>query len=254
MTVSICAHAAAENGGILPVWSDRKVTNQDVEATEALVELYGSPEIQGLIKENKTRTKRIFQIIAGRLEEQGFPISDVPERAGERCFQKWRNLSRAYKEYIMHPERPDAAKRKPPPCFHQLQDLLGRRLNLQLSGAMDSPALDGEADAEVEGACQSLLNVVEVPESPPDGVSLPSTSSPPEVSFGGAAAATPPKRKRLADVAELLQEFREEDRRLEQERERRAEERFQQLRTLLQQQHAERMLLMRELISSIKKN
>uniref|UniRef100_A0A3B3RG07 PR domain-containing protein 11 n=1 Tax=Paramormyrops kingsleyae TaxID=1676925 RepID=A0A3B3RG07_9TELE len=244
----------AENGGVLHVWSDRKVTNQDVEATEALVELYGSPEIQGLIKENKTRTKRIFEIIASRLEEQGFPISDVPERAGERCFQKWRNLSRAYKEYIMQPERPDAAKRKPPPCFEQLQDLLGHQLNLQLSGAVDSPALDGEADAEVEGACQSLLNVVEVPESPPDGVSLPSTSSPPEVSYlHGGPAATPPKRKRLADVAELLQEYREEDRRLEQERERRAEERFQQLRTLLQQQHAERMLLMRELISSIKK-
>ncbi|XP_018619492.2 uncharacterized protein LOC108941266 isoform X1 [Scleropages formosus] len=233
---------AAENGGILPVWSDRKVTHLDVEATEALVELYGSPEIQGLIKENKTRTKRIFEIIASRLEEQGFPISDVPERAGERCFQKWRNLLRAYKEYVMHPERPDAAKRKPPPCFEQLRDLLGHRLSVQPSandGPCDGTSPDEGADTEVEGACQS---------SPPDGVSMPSNSYLYAVPSGPT-----PKRKRVTDVAELLQELREEDRRMEQERERRAEKRFQELQSLLQQQHMEKMMLMKELIGALKK-
>ncbi|KAL4642124.1 hypothetical protein GN956_G11054 [Arapaima gigas] len=242
---------AAENCGILPVWSDRKMTHLDVEATEALVELYGSPEIQGLIKENKTRTKRIFEIIASRLEEQGFPISDAPERAGERCFQKWRNLSRAYKEYIMHPERPDAAKRKPPPCFEQLRDLLGHQLNVQLpvnDGPCDSNSPDEGADTEVEGVCQSALNVVEILPSPSDGVSAPSTS------YLHTVPSSPTlQQKRVIDVAELLQEFREEDQRIEQERERRAEERFQELQSLLQQQHLERMVLMRELISAIKK-
>ncbi|KAG7467961.1 hypothetical protein MATL_G00137770 [Megalops atlanticus] len=247
---------AIENGGVLPVWSDRKVTSQDIEATEALVDLYGSPEIQGLIKENKTRTKKIFEIIASRLEAQGFPISDVPERAGERCFQKWRNLSRAYKEYVLHPEKPDAAKRKPPPCFKQLQDLIGHRLHLQPSATSDSPDPDRGAEVEVEGACQSL-NIVEVPPSPPSadvGVGLPSTSSLQADNHHHVSPLGPAsKRKRLVDVAELLQEHREEDRRREQERERRAEERFQQLCSMLEQQHTERMLLMRELISAVKK-
>ncbi|KAG5839890.1 hypothetical protein ANANG_G00209920 [Anguilla anguilla] len=216
---------AVENGDVQAVGSDPKVCSQDVEATEALVELYASPEIQGLIRENKTRTKRIFEIIAGRLQDQGFHISDLPERAGERCFQKWRNLSRAYKEYVLHPEKPDAVKRKPPPCFQQLQDLIGQRLGLQTPAAGKSPA-------PRRGRSR--------------GGRLP---APP-----GAAEAPASPDRRLADVAELLQEYRQEERRAEQERERRAEERFQQLRKILEQQHAEQTLLMRELINAVKKN
>lgn len=240
--------------------SDTKVSSQDIEATEALVELYASPEIQGLIKENKTRTKRIFEIIASRLKDQGFHISDLPERAGERCFQKWRNLSRAYKEYVLHPEKPDAVKRKPPPCFEQLQDLIGQRLALPMPAGNKSPILDGVAEEDVEGACPSLLDVVEASSSPDARTALPSSFSPLSSSpsqgtrFPHGPSGPTPKMRRLADVAELLQEHRQEERRAERERERRAEERFQQLRRMLEQQHAEQMLLMRELINAVKKN
>ncbi|XP_035642579.1 uncharacterized protein LOC118393691 isoform X2 [Oncorhynchus keta] len=249
---------AAENGGSLPVWSERKMISQDIEATEALVELYSSPEIQGLIRENKTRTKRIFEIIASRLKEHGFPISDVPEQAGERCFQKWRNLSRAYKEYILHPEKADMAKRKLPAYFNRLQDLIGHRLSLQLSE--DSPEPDGsmgdaEADAGVEDISQNLLHIVEVPASPTDIVSPPSTSA----SFSSSRTGNPlhvgasgRKRRRMSNILDVFQGYREEDKRLQGERERRAEERFNQLRSLLQQQHTETMAVMRELINSMK--
>ncbi|KAI1895940.1 hypothetical protein AGOR_G00111940 [Albula goreensis] len=249
-------NTAVENGDVQSVGTDPKVSNQDIEATEALVELYGSPEIQGLIKENKTRTKRIFEIIASKLKDQGFPIGDMPERAGERCFQKWRNLSRAYKEYILHPEKSDAVKRKPPPCFEQLQDLIGQKLSLQLSSTGKSPSHDGGAEEDMEG--QSLLDIVEAPSSPDIGTTLPCFSSPSSSPPGSQAPVGPSgpvqKRRRLLDVAELLQEYRQEERRAERERERRAEERFQQLRSMLQQQHTEQMLLMRELINAVKKN
>uniref|UniRef100_A0AAY5K0J9 SET domain-containing protein n=1 Tax=Esox lucius TaxID=8010 RepID=A0AAY5K0J9_ESOLU len=247
---------AALNGGSLPVWSERKVTSQDIEATEALVELYGSPEIQGLFRENKTRTKRIFEIIASRLKDQGFPISDVPERAGERCFQKWRNLARAYKEYIQHPEKADTAKRKPPAYFNRLQDLIGHRLSLQLSEdspGPDSGGGDPEADAVVEDVGQTLLHIVEVPASPIDAVSPPSVAS--SSSHTGHPLQSGPsgqKRRRTADILDVLQGYREEDKRLQEDRERRAEERFDQLRSLLQQQHTETMAAMRELINSMK--
>ncbi|KAG9333461.1 hypothetical protein JZ751_011530, partial [Albula glossodonta] len=245
-------NTAVENGDVQSMGTDPKVSNQDIEATEALVELYGSPEIQGLIKENKTRTKRIFEIIASKLKDQGFPIGDMPERAGERCFQKWRNLSRAYKEYILHPEKSDAVKRKPPPCFEQLQDLIGQKLSLQLSSTGKSPSHDGGAEEDMEG--QSLLDIVEAPSSPDIGTALPCFSSPSSSPPGSQAPVGPsgpvPKRRRLLDVAELLQEYRQEERRAERERERRAEERFQQLRSMLQQQHTEQMLLMRELINA----
>ncbi|XP_036391048.1 uncharacterized protein LOC118781974 [Megalops cyprinoides] len=248
---------AVENGDDLLEGPEQQITSQDIEATEALVELYGSPEIQGLIRENKTRTKRIFEIIASRLKEQGFPISDMPERAGERCFQKWRNLSRAYKEYVLHPEKPDAVKRKPPPCFEQLQDLIGQRLSLQLSTTNSSPAPDEGAEEEQEGTCQSLLNAVESLSNPAIGITLPSSSSPSSqagshLSLGPSGLTA--KRKKLVDVAELLQEYREEARRREQEKEKRAEERFQQLRSMLEQQHTEQMALMKELINAFKKN
>ncbi|KAL1007041.1 hypothetical protein UPYG_G00081130 [Umbra pygmaea] len=249
--------SGAVNGGdSLPLWSERKDTSQDAEATEALVELYGSPEIQGLFRENKTRTKRIFEIIASRLKDQGFPISDVPERAGERCFQKWRNLSRAYKEYIQHPEKADTAKKKPPAYFQRLQDLIGHRLSLQLSE--DSPGPEGstgdpEADVTIENAGQALLHIVEVPASPVDTVSPPSVASPSSHTrnhlYLGPRA---PKKRRMADILDVLQGYREDDKRLQEDRERRAEERFDQLRSLLQQQHTETMALMRELIHSVK--
>ncbi|KAJ8252030.1 hypothetical protein COCON_G00213420 [Conger conger] len=251
---------AVENGDVQPLGSDTKVSGQDIEATEALVDLYASPEIQGLIKENKTRTKRIFEIIASRLKDQGFHISDLPERAGERCFQKWRNLSRAYKEYVLHPEKPDAVKRKPPPCFEQLQDLIGQRLTLQMPSANKSPLHESVGDEDLEGPCPSLPDAVEPASSPdvrtafPSAFSPPPPSSPPGPRFLHGPSAPAPKKRRLADVAELLQEYRQEERRAEEERERRAEERFQQLRGLLEQQHAEQMLLMRELINAVKKN
>ncbi|KAJ8248914.1 hypothetical protein GJAV_G00229140 [Gymnothorax javanicus] len=251
---------AVENGDTQPLGSDSKESSQDTEATEALIELYASPEIQGLIKENKTRTKRIFEIIASRLKDQGFHISDLPERAGERCFQKWRNLSRAYKEYILHPEKPDAVKRKPPPCFELLQDLIGQRLVLQMPIANTSPIPEGVATEDIVGTCRSPLDVLETPSVLDSRVVLPSPSSPPSSSSppGTCTSHGPsgplPKKRRLPEVAELLQEFRQEDRRAEQERERRAEERFQELRKLLEQQHAEQMQLMRELIDAVKKN
>lgn len=240
------------------MWSERKVISQDIEATEALVELYSSPEIQGLIRENKTRTKRIFEIIASRLKEQGFPISDVPEQAGERCFQKWQNLSRAYKEYALHPEKADMAKRKLPAYFNRLQDLISHRLSLQLFE--DSPEPDGsmgdaEADAGVEDISQNLLHIVEVPASPIDIVSPPSTSASFSSSHTGNPLHVGPsgrKRRRMAHILDVFQGYREEDKRLQEERERRAEERFNQLRSLLQQQHTETMAVMRELINSMK--
>ncbi|XP_048829068.1 uncharacterized protein LOC125706416 [Brienomyrus brachyistius] len=240
---------AVENGMVLPVWSDRKVSNQDMEATEALVQLYGSPEIQGLIKENKTRTKKIFEIIASRMEEQGFTIGDGPKRAGERCFQKWRNLLRAYKEYVSHPMRPDTAKRRPPPCFEQLHSLVGHRVGLQLPAANDFPTPDGADDAEVEGACQPMLNIVEVPDSPLNRVSPPSATS----FHTGEGFTRGQKRRRLSDVAMLLQEYREDARRRERERDKKTEENFQQLLCILHQQHTERMTMMRDLINAVKK-
>ena len=70
----------------------------------------------------------------------------------------------------------------------------------------------------------------------------------------------------MTDILEVLQGYREEDRRREEERqrreeerqrreearERREEERYDQLRTLLREQHSESMNVMRELIHTMK--
>ncbi|XP_046897610.1 uncharacterized protein LOC124481586 isoform X1 [Hypomesus transpacificus] len=319
---------AVQDGGVVSVWSEGKVTSLDLEATEALVELYASAEIQGLIRDNKTRTKRIFEIIASRLREQGFPLSPVPEQAGQRCFQKWRNLSRAYRDYVLNhdPHRTvfnsasnSASKRRrprPPPCFKQLHDLIGHRLNLPLSGDLPGPDgggaegegqaepimngdidgevngdgqmdedangdedIDGEADGDTEveedGVSQSLLHIVEVPASPTEPYLPPSTSTCSSSSTMPSQPSPPrdqhlllgqKRRRRMTDILEVLQGYREEDRRREEERqrreeerqrreearERREEERYDQLRTLLREQHSESMNVMRELIHTMK--
>lgn len=122
------------------VWSSPwNVTARDREANQALIEHYGCPEIQGLLNDRTTRTKHIFEIIASRMEAQGFLISENSWQAGKRCFQKWRNMERTYKDYVLASRRTDAGRKKQPEFFDQFHALMGQRLSSKLAAA-DTPA------------------------------------------------------------------------------------------------------------------
>lgn len=185
------------------MWSSPwNVTARDREATQALIEHYGSPEIQRLLNDRTTKTKQIFEIIAGRMEAQGFLISESSWKAGERCFQKWRNMERTYKDYVLARKKTDAGRRKQPEFFEQFHALMGQRLSQKLAAAVaaDSPARGGTGGTKTGGLGAKAgaptpavpLYAIVVPASHPLAISIPSTSvSEPDNRMLGAGAAKP---------------------------------------------------------------
>lgn len=153
------------------------MTARDREATLALIEHYGSADIQGLLNDRSTKTKQVFEIIAGLMAVQGFLISGDAWKAGERCFQKWRNMERTYRDYVLAQRKTDAGRRKQPEFFEQFHALMGQRLSSKLATVAASSLPQGAASesSKTDGSPTPLYTIV-VPASSSTTVGIPSNA------------------------------------------------------------------------------
>lgn len=177
-------------------------------ATIALIRIVGSERIQSMLLDRNTIKKTVWAQVAEELLQEGF---DLGPDAGKACHQKWRNLKRAYIVYVTKP-----GNKTPPPYMEELQKALEttRKLIMPLKcgdegsdNRSDEPVSDNDAD-------------------PTTGF----TSAKSSFQF------SPSQSVNLAEVLAIVQSLDQDRRAREEAREKREEERFSRIETLLKEQ------------------
>lgn len=102
------------------IWTRKKPTDADNEATKALLALRG--KLNKPFTDKKTKKNKLWADIANQLQTQGFVFGSHP---AERCRQKFANLQKTYLSYVRHQNTTGAENVEEPPFFLELHSILG---------------------------------------------------------------------------------------------------------------------------------
>lgn len=106
------------------VWSARKPTTIDNDATKLFLEL--RKKYKNKFDDKKTVKSQIWALIAQEMNIGGYYVGEKKE-AIEKCRMKFANLQRNYLNYWKHVSTTGGEKRDPPPFFEEMHDILGTK-------------------------------------------------------------------------------------------------------------------------------
>lgn len=110
------------------LWSMRTPCQKDIEATREMLGLVASKKYQDMFNDQCTVKIRVWKRICEELMSKGYRIADSVNEGGIKCHQKWRNLEKSYRNYLISSTDPNSsAPKKPPPYFEALHDILKRK-------------------------------------------------------------------------------------------------------------------------------
>ncbi|XP_025206898.1 uncharacterized protein LOC112602785 isoform X2 [Melanaphis sacchari] len=110
------------------LWSMRTPCQKDIEATREMLSLVASKKYQDMFNDQCTVKIRVWKRICEELMSKGYRIADSVNEGGIKCHQKWRNLEKSYRNYLISSTDPNSsAPKKPPPYFEALHDILKRK-------------------------------------------------------------------------------------------------------------------------------
>ncbi|XP_026815112.1 uncharacterized protein LOC113555029 isoform X2 [Rhopalosiphum maidis] len=110
------------------LWSMRTPCQKDIEATREMLALVASKKYQDMFNDQCTVKIRVWKRICEELMSKGYRIADSVNEGGIKCHQKWRNLEKSYRNYLISSTDPNSsAPKKPPPYFEALHDILKRK-------------------------------------------------------------------------------------------------------------------------------
>lgn len=110
------------------LWSMRTPCQKDIEATREMLALVGSKRYQDMFNDQCTVKIRVWKRICEELMAKGYRIADSINEGGIKCHQKWRNLEKSYRNYLISATDPNnTAPKKPPPYFEALHEILKRK-------------------------------------------------------------------------------------------------------------------------------
>uniref|UniRef100_A0A8D9AX34 Myb/SANT-like DNA-binding domain-containing protein n=1 Tax=Cacopsylla melanoneura TaxID=428564 RepID=A0A8D9AX34_9HEMI len=115
-------------------WSRRIPDSDWADVTELVLEIYRSPEIKDLFAGKKTKHQQIYQLIAERLQNAGFPVPQhrggTVTKAGDKIKSKIDNLKDSYLRYIKNVKQTGAGYSKPPKYLEALTEIWGGRYHI----------------------------------------------------------------------------------------------------------------------------
>jgi hypothetical protein len=93
-----------------------------------MLALVASKKYQDMFNDQCTVKIRVWKRICEELMSKGYRIADSVNEGGIKCHQKWRNLEKSYRNYLISSTDPNtSAPKKPPPYFEALHDILKRK-------------------------------------------------------------------------------------------------------------------------------
>ncbi|XP_050545381.1 uncharacterized protein LOC126907818 [Daktulosphaira vitifoliae] len=110
------------------LWSMRTPCQKDIEATREMLALVASKKYQDMFNDQCTVKIRVWKRICEELMNKGYRIADSVNEGGIKCHQKWRNLEKSYRNYLISSTDPNSsAPKKPPPYFEALHEILKKK-------------------------------------------------------------------------------------------------------------------------------
>lgn len=106
------------------IWTQRKPTLADIEATEKLLDL--RLKYADKYDDKKTTKQSLWIKIAEELKNEGFDLGNIKDSA-EKCRQKFANLQKGYINFINHCKKTGNEKRNPPQFYEKLNSILGEK-------------------------------------------------------------------------------------------------------------------------------
>lgn len=106
----------------------RTPCQKDIEATREMLSLVASKKYQDMFNDQCTVKIRVWKRICEELMAKGFRISDSVNEGGIKCHQKWRNLEKSYRNFLISSTDPNSTvPKKPPPYFEALHEILKKK-------------------------------------------------------------------------------------------------------------------------------
>ncbi|XP_044760900.1 uncharacterized protein LOC123318355 [Coccinella septempunctata] len=115
------------------IWIKKKPTDTDIAATHLMLRLREQKKEQFNNKKNNKR-----QLWAGIAEELTRNQFMLGANGGERCRQKFANLTKSYLKYLRNQKTTGAAFMEHPPFFEEVHSILGEKHKTQLKHLVDS--------------------------------------------------------------------------------------------------------------------
>lgn len=138
----------------------RTPCQKDIEATREMLALVASKKYQDMFNDQCTVKIRVWKRICEELMNKGYRIADSVNEGGIKCHQKWRNLEKSYRNYLISSTDPNSsAPKKPPPYFEALHDILKRKKKYANAATYTQTVVIGEEliDPDASGM-QNHLN------------------------------------------------------------------------------------------------
>ncbi|XP_022175075.1 uncharacterized protein LOC111037029 isoform X2 [Myzus persicae] len=135
------------------LWSMRTPCQKDIEATREMLGLVASKKYQDMFNDQCTVKIRVWKRICEELMSKGYRIADSVNEGGIKCHQKWRNLEKSYRNYLISSTDPNSsAPKKPPPYFEALHDILKRKKKYANAATYTQTVVIGEDMADPDAS------------------------------------------------------------------------------------------------------
>ncbi|XP_060844260.1 uncharacterized protein LOC132924149 [Rhopalosiphum padi] len=155
------------------LWITKYSTKRDIEATWEMLELVASKKYQDMFNNPKMVKNQAWKNIYKELLLKGYRVAKTVIHGGVKCHQKWRNLEKRYKNYILNKGNPKCLKPKcPPPYFEKLDEILKESEKYSntvvISDDMAEPDMLGTDSIHLTSDSNTALNVITCQYSPGD--------------------------------------------------------------------------------------
>lgn len=133
----------------------RTPCQKDIEATREMLSLVASKKYQDMFNDQCTVKIRVWKRICEELMSKGYRIADSVNEGGIKCHQKWRNLEKSYRNYLISStDLNSSTPKKPPPYFEALHDILKKKKKYANAASYTQTVVIGEdmIDADTSGS------------------------------------------------------------------------------------------------------
>lgn len=230
------------------IWSgDRSPEGKqaDREATGRLIELLSESQFAEMLKDNKTKKSKVWHLIAQTLTDEGHVLEK--DKGVVKVDQKYRNIERAYKDYVQYQSKTGRGKKPQPEFYEELHVLFGRKHTVNPPAVVDTNAQPLCAPQEVpqlEDRCKQYTTSETPTKKKPKKFELHELLQEMREEQRNNKEII---NKHIEEMNTKLEEAREEERARREKAEREDKEQFEEIKKM----HKERMEMQRALLSSL---
>ncbi|KAF0740323.1 Uncharacterized protein FWK35_00021900 [Aphis craccivora] len=124
------------------IWTSKRPTPQDNEATEVFIQIVISDDVQKKLIDKKTPKVKVWQMVYQKMKENSYIISNEIKDGDNKCFQKSRNLEKSYQNHKQRSFKTDNGFMKAPAQFDILHCFMESKYKINSPSIIDTLSID----------------------------------------------------------------------------------------------------------------